>query len=496
VVLTNSVRSRARGRSVRVAIVGAGLGGIAMAVKLKQAGFQDFTVFEQSAGPGGVWFDNTYPGCEVDTASISYSYSFIRYDWSKTHCSQPELRQYTEDVIDHFGVRPHFRFSTRVDEAVWDEDRRVYRIRLESGEEQDFELLVSAVGMLNVPRYPEWPGMGTFRGPMFHSARWEHEHDLRGKRVAVVGTGCTAAQIVPNLAPVVGQLYLYQREPGWVLPKDDRVLTPEERAERMRQRVRSKLRRWRAFQDIQSYLTSFTVGSEKHQELTRACLDHIESSIEDPAIRELVTPNYPYGCKRPIKDSNFYPALNRDNVELVPKAVAAVTPDGLVDADGVEREVDLVVLAVGFKAADYLVGLRVVGPSGVSVHDQWAGDPKALAGLSVAGVPNFFMVYGPNTNGGGPITAQQERQAEAIVSIARRMRRWGYTRVDTKPERMERFVRWIDRHNNEKWSTLATGCNNYFFSSAGRNVTQWPLTHLRYALSARSAARFGMQLER
>lgn len=468
--------------------MGSGLAGVAMASKLSMAGLRDFTVFERSGGPGGVWWDNVYPGAEVDTESISYSYSFIDYDWGRTHGTRAELQQYTEDVIDHFDMRSRFRFSTKVESAAWDEERGAYGLRLGDGTEAEVDILVSAVGMLNEPRIPDWPGMDDFEGPLFHSSRWE-EHDMTGKRVAVIGTGCTAAQIVPAIAGRVGHLDLYQREPGWVLPKEDRDFTRDEREERMRHRLRTKVQRWRTFLAIQQYLGSFTVGSEKHEELTRRCMHLIESQIEDPELQKLVTPSYPYGCKRPIKASNFYPALNRRNVDLVPKAVTELTAKGVVDSDGVERPADIIVLAVGFRAAEFLADLDISGRGGVSLKEIWNGNPRALAGLTVPGMPNFFMLYGPNTNGGGPMTAQQERQAEAVVRVARKMRRRGLKSVDTRPEQMERYVRWIDEQNGERWSALATGCNNYYFSSTGRNVTQWPLSHLRYWWSTIAATR-------
>ncbi|MGY1814665.1 flavin-containing monooxygenase [Blastococcus sp. SYSU D00820] len=467
----------ARGRRVRVAVVGAGLGGIAAAVKLHQAGFSDVTVFEQSAGPGGTWWDNTYPGAAVDVPSNVYSFSFMPYDWSRSYGRQPELQQYCEDTIDHFGLRDRFRFSTRVERAVWDEDRSVYVVTA-GGEEQEFELLVSCVGLLNVPNEPRWPGMDEFEGVLFHSARWRHDVDLAGKRVAVIGTGSSSAQIVPALAGVAGHLYVFQREPGWIVPKPEEDYTEEQRRRNM-QLVRRKVTRWHGFVKHVQTLGDRQVGSRRHQRLTRMCLDHIEAQIPDLELRRLVTPTYPVGCKRLVRDSNFYPALTRPDVTLVPRAVTRLTRTGIVDADGVEREVDVVVAAIGFRAADYLASLEVVGPDGVSLREAWAGDPKAFLGITVPGFPNFFMLYGPNTNGGGSIIAQHERQAELVVTVARRLQR-GVTRVDTRPEAMERFVRWVDRGNDARFSAILGNCHNYFLAPSGRNVTQWPTGQISY----------------
>jgi cation diffusion facilitator CzcD-associated flavoprotein CzcO len=463
---------------LRVGIVGAGLGGIALAVKLKKAGFDHFTVFEQSAGAGGTWHDNTYPGCQVDVPSGTYSYSFMPYDWSRRYGKQLELQRYTEDTIDRFGIRDKFRFSSRVDQAVWDEARHLYIVRT-NGEEHEFNLLVSCVGLLNVPKDPDWPGMGDFQGAMFHSARWDHSIELTGKRVAVVGTGSSACQIVPELAKVVEQLYVFQREPGWIAPKPDHEYSAEERRRNFRL-LRRKVSRWWGFVKHVETLGDRNVGSKRHRQLTKICLDFIESEIHDPELRKLVTPTYPVGCKRLVRDSRYYGSLNLPNVHLVPNPVSRFTRSGVIDAQGTERPVDVVVTAIGFKAADYLASLPVIGSGGLSLRDVWAGEPKAFLGITVAGFPNFFMLYGPNTNGGGSIIAQHERQAELIVKVARRMSRRHFTQIDTKRVSMADFVRWVDRKNAINFSAIHAGCNNYFLSPSGRNVTQWPLGQIAY----------------
>jgi cation diffusion facilitator CzcD-associated flavoprotein CzcO len=494
-VIKKPRRSSASGR-VRVAIVGGGLGGIAMAVKLSRAGIRDFTVFERSDGPGGVWHENTYPGCEVDTPSMVYSFSFMPYDWVRTHATQPELQEYAHRIVAHFGIADRFRYGTQVVEAVWDRDDRLYHVLLDTGERLDFEVVVSAVGMFNAPQYPSWPGLDSFVGPLFHSARWEHEHDLTGKRVAVVGTGCTATQIAPALADTVEELILFQREPAWIIPKGERKLSLAER-QALSRPSRRALERHKAFRTFARYLTAFIPGTPGHGKMTQLCLDYIASEIADPVLREQVTPKYPFGCKRVIKSSSFYSTLVRPNVHLVPKAVEAVTCNGLVDADGVEHPVDVIVLGTGFDAVNYLSSLRVVGVDGRSIHEIWDGDPKAYAGLTVPGLPNFYMVYGPNTNGGGPITFQMERQAEAITRIVKRMVLHHYRSVDTKPEALHKFVEYVDRHNALQGSATAAGCHNYFFSPhSGRNVTQWPLSHRRYMLKVWTAEWLGMRKSR
>ena len=465
-------------RGPSIAIVGAGFGGIATAVKLRRAGFHRFTVFEQSSGPGGTWWDNRYPGCAVDIPSHAYSFSFIPYDWRSTHATQPELLQYAHDVVDHFDIGSHFRFDTRVDEVRWDDERGGYVVRTEHGDER-FDVVVSCLGLLNVPRFPRWPGLDEFAGPAFHTARWEHEHDLLGKRVAVVGTGSTAAQVVPAIAPDVAHLLVFQRQPGWIMPKGEREFTETERRRFRRRPIFQKLRRAKLFYLDRRRFRAFDATSAKQRELRRLCLDYIRSTIASPQTRAAVTPDYPWGCKRVVLSSDFYPALNRDNVELVPRAVSRVTRSGVVDTEGHEHEVDVLVLATGFQPTRYLASLRVTGPGGVELHDAWANEPKAFLGITVAGFPNFFMLYGPNTNGGFSIIAQLERQAEVVVRAVKRIHR-RRTAVDTRPTAVDRYVRWIDRQIAKHASAMEADCTNYYHAPTGRNVTQWPRTHAWY----------------
>jgi cation diffusion facilitator CzcD-associated flavoprotein CzcO len=482
---------------LRVAIAGAGFGGISVAVRLKLAGIEDFTVFECSPGPGGVWHDNTYPGCEVDTASIIYSFSFLPYNWPRTHGKQRELEQYSRDIIDYFEMGGRFRFNTSVVEAVWSERRNLYEVLLSTGERQEFEVVVSAVGMFATPNIPQWAKGSPFTGKIFHSARWQHDYDFTGRRVAVVGTGCTATQIVPELAEIASQVHVFQREPGWILPKGERDYTDDERRILAEAGWRWRIKRYRAFYDLlRKSIRSIRAGSPDNVAAERTCLSYIEAEIRDPELRKMVTPSYPFGCKRPIKSTTFYKALNRENVHLVPRAVAGLNQDSIIDADRVEREVDAVVLATGFHADDYLGSLTVVGRSGIALHEYWNGEPEAYLGLTVSGYPNFFMSYGPNTNGGGPITAQHERQAEAIVSVIKRMRRRGFRWVDTKPQKQRDFVRWVDRENGHRLSAVTAGCHNYFFSASGRNVTQWPTSNVNYLWRTRLGMRFGLQAGR
>ncbi len=476
-----------------VAIIGGGFGGIAAAVKLLKAGIRDFTIFEQSPGPGGTWWDNRYPGCEVDIPSHAYSFSFMPYDWPRTHATQPELQAYAEAVVDRFGLRPRFRFGVRVETVAWDDRTSRYTVRTNDGAERTFRFVISAVGLLNVPRYPDWPGLDRFAGTMFHTARWDENVDLTGKRVAIVGTGSTAVQIVPAIAERTAQLEVFQRQPGWVEPKGERAFTPAERARFRRFPALRRLYRLKLFYTSMRRFKGYDVSSREQRRMRDLCLRYINESIRDPEVRKAVTPTYPWGCKRPIYASAFYPALNRPNVRLVPHAVTAVTEKGVIDARGVEHEIDVLILSTGFQPTRFLASFTVTGRGGRDLQDTWGDRPRAFLGVTVPDFPNFFILYGPNTNGGFSIIAQLERQAEVAVGAIRRVLRGRATLVDTRPAALDRYVRWLDRQLRVHASAMdSPQCHNYYHSPSGANVTQWPRTHIVYYLLCRILPRFGL----
>jgi len=463
----------------RVVVVGAGFGGIATGVKLRRAGIRTFTIYESSLGVGGTWWDNTYPGAEVDVGSHLYCFSFKSHPWSRTHARQPELQKYLEEAVDEFGLRAHLRLGVTVESATWDELRHVWEVRLDDGTVDECHVLVSGVGFLNVPRYPDWPGLRDFAGPAFHTARWEHQHDLKDKVVAVVGTGSSSTQVVPAIQPIVKKLYVFQREPGWVMPKGEHDFSDDERAA-LGTRLRAVRERWRQRYLLEKNLWGGHMnrpGTKANSAREASCRAYIAREFADrPDLREAVTPTYPYPGKRPVFASTFYPALKKDNVELVPKAVASVSPTGIVDADGVERAVDVIVMATGFQPADYLARLPIVGRNGVTLRDYWAAEPHAYLGITVPGFPNFFMLYGPGTNG-GEIVIMLESQAEYAVRAIKRMVRERVTAVEVKPAFEARWNRWLQsRMAGTSW----TMSNNYFKAPTGKVVTQWPYGNMLY----------------
>ena len=478
-------------RAVRVAIIGAGFGGIATAVKLKQRTSASFVIFEKSADIAGTWNDNRYPGCEVDIHSHAYSFSFYKYDWPRTHARQPELFEYAQKIVDHFGLREHIRLNTEVEQARWDDTLQQYVVTTGEGQEQLFDVVVSAVGLLSVPKYPDWPGLADFAGTSFHTSRWEN-HDLAGKRVAVVGTGSTAAQVVPGIADEVRSLLVFQREPGWIEPKQERSFTPFERWLYRRVPGAQKAHRAWLFYQNTARVRGFDVNSSMQTRMREKCLHFIESSIDDPDVRSAVTPTYPWGCKRPILASTFYRTLNRKNVRLVPHAVTSVTSDGLVDATGEKHSVDVLILSTGFQPTRFLAGLDIKGRDGLSLHEAWKARAAAFLGITVPDFPNFFILYGPNTNGGLSIIAQLERQAEVVIRSVRWLERHdGY--IDTTAEAQRRYVEWIDKRLEGKASAMEASCHNYYHTPDGKNVTQWPGSHVLYLAMTKLVSRRGLR---
>lgn len=477
--------------AVTALVVGGGFGGLAAGIYMKKAGIHDFRIIEQAEGLGGTWWDNHYPGAEVDVHSHLYSYPFKRFDWTRTHARQPELQRYITELVDEHDLMPHVSLSTRVVEAVWDEDQQSYAVSLSTGEVVTARVLVSAVGLMNVPRYPDWPGFDDFKGPLFHTSRWEHEHDLTGKRVAVVGVGSSGAQVVPAIAPIVEKLYLYQREPGWVLPKGDRDYTPEERLQHSKQsewsRRRERTKLFIALMRTQAFARTHSPDTKRNQAAKARALAYIDEVFADrPDLKAALTPSYPFAGKRTVTSSDFYPALLRDNVELIPRAVASVTPTGVVDSAGVETPVDVLVMATGFQQTNVLSSLPVFGREGRSLHDIWGLEPRALLGITVPGVPNFFMIYGPNTNGGEIFMNHRCQIRWAIRSIKRLQRSGGAIEARQRP--FEMLDKWIQgRMETTSW----VQANNYYKSSTGRVVTQWPFDALTYNVLTRAFYRVG-----
>lgn len=471
--MANQSRSR-----VCVAIIGAGFGGIGAGVNLKRRGVHDISIFEKSPGIGGTWWDNRYPGAECDVPSTLYSYSFKLHDWSRTHAPWHEIQEYLEETVDEYGLRESIRTGVGVDRAEWDDEREQYLVTLDTGEQRWFDVVISAVGMLNVPSIPEWPGRDSYTGPVFHSARWDDSVDLEGKRVAVVGAGASAAQVVPALQPRVKELLSFQREPGWVLPKGDRDYTPEERAE-LNRFARRRRARWaliRQFNKTGGGANTAAIAAQQKRLEKRIATEFADR----PDLREALTPTFLPRCKRNVMSDIFYPALKEPNVRLITRSVERMTPRGVVDSTGEEHGVDAVVLTTGFQSVNFLSTVEITGRSGKTLRETWGDDPQAFLGITVPGFPNFYMLYGPNTHG-TVVAYVLERQAEFAARDIRSLNRRGGGTIEVRPAAYRWFQRSLEQAVEavESWKS---GCNNYYLSASGRNVVQWPWTHRRYHL--------------
>jgi cation diffusion facilitator CzcD-associated flavoprotein CzcO len=468
------------GNHWRVAIIGAGPGGLGLAIRLAQSGRRDFVLLEASDGVGGTWRSNTYPGAACDVPSHLYSYSFaLKPDWTKTFADQPEILQYFEDCADRFDVRRHLRTNTRITTARWDEEACRWHLRDAAGGAYSADVVVSAIGTFTTPSVPDIEGLGSLAGPCFHSARWEHEHDLSGRRVAVVGTGASAAQIVPEVAKVARSVSVFQRTPQWVLPRSDKPFSEEQKEEFARDAAALRRHRDEIYWSYENTIV-FRHGDEMADQLRTLALSHIEYRIADPELRAKLTPDYPFGCKRALVCSGFYKALLRDNVELVTEPIERVTLGSVVTAGGREHEADVLVLATGFRATDYLEGIDVVGTRGRRLHDDWAEVPHAYLGLTVSGYPNFFMFYGPNTNqGGNSIIVILEAQANYVLDALRVLDEQTARALDVRRDVMETYNRELAAALADTvWSD---GCQSYFKNAQGKIATQLPQTSRWYS---------------
>lgn len=463
-----------RPRPLSVGIIGAGPGGLALGILLRRAGFTDFTIFDREDGVGGTWRINTYPGLACDVKSHLYSYSFeLNPHWSRQWSKQPEILAYFERCAADHGLGPHLKLRTEIRSAAWEADCRQWRLTTADGTEHRYDIVVSAVGLFTQPVLPDLTEEQPFTGTVMHSARWDHSVRLAGSRIAVLGTGSTAAQLVPELADVAAKVYSVQRSPTWILPKPDRSYTPREHWVFSRIPLAKRLYRMRLWLRSEANISVIENGSDKTAEFTATARRLLDTNVTDQRLRAALTPDHPLGCKRLVFSSDYLPALGRPNVEVVTSPAKALRSHSLVTEDGTECEVDVVVCATGYAAADYLGQIEVTGEDGVTLQQAWRDGPRAYLGMAMPGFPNFFMLYGPNTNvGSNSVIFVLEAQARYVVRVLKHLRRTGKTYVAVRPAALAAFIAKIDRWmQGTVWTTR---CSNYFRAANGRVVTQWP----------------------
>jgi cation diffusion facilitator CzcD-associated flavoprotein CzcO len=465
-----------------VAVVGAGIGGIAAATMLKRAGYHNVTVFERNAGVGGVWHANTYPGAACDVPSHFYEFSFApNPDWSRRYAPQSEIKAYLERVVRDEGVESMFRFDSEVRSATWD-DRGHWVLDTGTGEHVA-DVLITACGQLSTPKYPDIDGLNLFEGPAFHTAKWAHDVDLVGKRVAVIGTGCSAAQVVPAIQPQVATVDVYQRSPGWTMPRMDYEYS--DRAKRLFRRfpILQRLDR----KSVQAFMEFGAIGMTRRKwmlaPLKALGRKRIRDAIVDPALQEALIPKDEFGCKRVMVSDDWYPALAKPNVRVITGGVERITPQGVVGRDGVERPADVLVLATGFKSHDFVAPMEIRGVSGRSLADEWADTPKAYLGLSVPAFPNMFLLYGPNTNGGtGSVVFTVEAGMTHVLAALAELKRTGTRTIEVRRDVAEDFHREIKQAMP---NTVWTGCGNWYLDDSGHSPNQWPWRWATYTRRTR-----------
>jgi cation diffusion facilitator CzcD-associated flavoprotein CzcO len=455
-----------------VAVVGSGFAGLGMAIRLKQAGIDDFVVFERANEVGGTWRDNSYPGCTCDVESHLYSFSFApNPNWSRMWSPQPEILAYLKNCADRFGLRPHIKFNHTVEGATWNDELQHWELRT-SGGTFTATVLVSAMGALSEPEIPKLAGIETFQGATFHSARWNHEFDLAGKKVAVLGTGASAVQFVPAIQPKVKKLHLFQRTAPWVLPQYNRDLT--EREHHWLARVPWLQKAWR----LRIYLFREMTGlAFRHPRLIKilekVALRYLQRKVPDPVLRAKLTPSFTIGCKRILLSRNYLPALTQKNVEVVTDGIREIQPHGVVTQDGVLREVDAIIFGTGFRLGGIHRAHTLRGKKGMTLADAWAGSPRAFLGTSVTGFPNLFLLFGPNTGlGHSSVMLICETQISHVLNAILFMRRKGTKAVEPKAEAQDAFTSSIDRQM--QGTVWTSGCASWYLDATGRNSTLWP----------------------
>ncbi len=456
-----------------IAVVGAGFGGVGAAVMLRRAGYHDVSVFERGERIGGVWHHNTYPGAACDIPSHLYEFSFEPNPrWSRRYGPQAEIQAYLEDVARRYGVLERIRTGTEVTRATWSEERGNWRLETTAGD-HEAEVLLTACGQLSVPKVPPIPGLDSFEGPAFHTAEWRHDLDLAGKRVAVLGTGCSGIQVVPAIQRIVERVDVYQRSPGWTIPKMD--FDYSERARRLFERfpLLQRLDRMTIFA-LQELAAA---GMTKHRWLLPAFRAvgrrQINKAIEDPELRRKVTPTDEIGCKRIMLTDDWYPTLTEPNVDLVTDRIAEVTGDSIRTRDGTERPTDVLVLATGFNSHGFVAPMEVVGAGGRTLAEEWADVARAYLGMSVPGFPNMFLLYGPNTNGGsGSVIYTIEAGMTHVIAALDELARSRARRIEVRRPVAEAFDRELRAAlSGTVWHS---GCTNWYVDENGNDPNQWP----------------------
>jgi cation diffusion facilitator CzcD-associated flavoprotein CzcO len=457
----------------KIIIVGAGFSGIGMAIRLKQSGIDDFIVLERAPGVGGAWHFNTYPGCRCDVPSHLYSFSFApNPGWSNTYSGQPEIRDYLRRCADEFQIRPHILTDVEVEGAAWSRDDRLWRLDT-TARTFTASVLISAMGPLTEPKLPDVPGIERFEGKTMHSAQWDHDYELSGKRVASIGTGASAIQYVPSIQEKVEKLYVFQRTAPWIMPHGSRRISDPERSLFRRIPAVQRLVRSAVYLSRELLVLGFVKHPRLMGALERVSRSHMRKQVSDPRLLEQLAPDYSLGCKRILPSNDWYPALQQPNVELVTGGLREIRRSSVVDGSGREYEVDAIIFGTGFHVADPPVADQVRGGDGRLMREVWEGTPRAYLGTSVPDFPNLFLLLGPNTGlGHSSMVYMIETQIEHVLQAIQAMHRRRASTIEVRPSVYDEFNREVDaRMKDTVWET---GCTSFYLDDTGRNGVLWP----------------------
>ncbi|MBU6298221.1 MAG: NAD(P)/FAD-dependent oxidoreductase [Alphaproteobacteria bacterium] len=472
-----------------VAIIGAGFGGLAMAIALKNAGRTAFRVFEKAPDLGGTWLFNRYPGIACDVPSFLYSFSFAQNaNWSRSYSPGNEIWRYMKTVADDYSLHPYLRFNAPVSRTEYDETKRLWRITVSTSEIVYARAVVTGTGALHVPSQPDIKGLEDFANPKFHSAEWDERFDPCGTTVAVIGTGASAIQIVPSIAGKARQVYLFQRTPAWIVPRFDRSTSAVTKTLFRHMPLLQKLYRAFLYTHMELRAVAFTVWPSLMKRLEKLALAYLDATVHDPDVRAALTPNYTIGCKRVLVSDDFYPAMNRKDVALVTAPIERVGRDAIVTADGMRRPVDAIVTATGFRVTDWLPGVKVIGRAGRDLTAEWrrTGAARAYYGIAAEGFPNFFMLLGPNTGlGHNSIIFMIEAQTRYIIHCLRWLWSGDADSVEVRADIQDTFTKWLNARM--KRTVWLTGCRSWYLNPDGTNSTIWPSFTLSYWWRTRAA---------
>lgn len=461
-------------KTEHIVIIGAGIAGISMGIHLKQAGIDSFTIIEKADALGGTWRDNTYPGCAADTPAQLYSFSFApKPDWIRVYAPHSEIRRYLEECARQFELITHIKFNTEVTEARYDEAACLWHIKTADGETLSTKILIGGTGQLGRAHIPNYPGLSGFHGEVFHSAQWRHDIHLHGKHVAVIGTGASAVQFLPPIAPLTAGVTVFQRSPNWVLPLNNSIYSPILQSRFKNTPWTAKLYRRLKFWRSELRFFRMKKGSSGNKKLEMQARRYLASQIADPVLRSKLTPDYPIGCKQILASDDYFQALKRSNVYVETNKITKVEPYAVVTADGNRHPAQVIILATGFETRQFLAPIRIVGRQKKVLSEQWNQTADAYLGMSVAGFPNFFLLYGPNTHlAQGSTIFMIECQSRYLVKCIQAYEKRGIDAMEVKPDVVQKFTQAMQTASSK--TVFTASCTSWYKTSHGKVLNVWP----------------------